>query len=121
MVEIFEYTLVFLASLLVGGFSFYALGNYASHATNIEEAFVFQSILSAASASVRTGTAQGLVAFFDNETISCREGRLSLTASGGSFSSDVGASCSFIYTSLKGIHRLTFRTVAGNLALGVII
>ena len=117
MVEVFEYTLVFVVSLLVGGFSFYALGSYTSHARSVEEASVFQSILSAASASIRTGTVQPVVAFFDNDTISCVRGRLSMSTSGNDFFSDVAARCSFSLPSLKGTHSLEFRTVSGNLIL----
>jgi hypothetical protein len=117
LVEVFEYTIVFLASLLVGGFSLYTLGSYTSYERGIAEASAFQSILSAASASVRTGTTQVVVSYLDNYTISCRSGRLSMYASAGGFSSYVGARCSFSFANLKGIQRLEFRTVSGDLIL----
>ncbi len=120
MVEVFEYTLVLLASLMVGGFSLYAVGNYTSQEKTVAEASAFQSILSAASTSVRTGTTQVVVAFFDNETISCRGGRLSVTASGVDLSSEIGAHCSFKISNLKGVHSLAFRAGSGNLTLGLL-
>jgi hypothetical protein len=117
LVEVFEYTLVFLASLLVGGSSLYTLGSYASHERGIAEASAFQLIVSAASVSLRTGTAQIAVIYLDNYTVSCGGGRISMSSPGGSFSSDIGAPCSFRFVSLKGIQRMEFRPVSGELTL----
>lgn len=119
MAEVLEYSLVVLASLLLGGGSVYSLGNYLTQTGTVVRDSHANSVLSAASTALRTGSVRSVVVLLDGNVVACKHGVLSMSPQSHGDNLQLPARCNFSFGPLYGIHRLTFGLASGNLTLEV--
>lgn len=118
MVEVLEYSLVFLVSSMFVGFSFAAFSSYSSSAVSLENRAAFSSVTAAAWDAIEHGSANVSVVFAGS-TVSCSGGRLSLVSTSYSGSTVLPVGCEFSDSALNGTHNLQFVSTSSWLDLEV--
>ncbi len=119
MVEIMEYSLVLLTSVLFAGSGVYIFAAYALHVGEASASATFSSIVSAAYSSIEGNSERRVVAFLSNATISCRGGTLSYRSGSSRLSAAIPVDCNFSYEGLSGVRTLAFRGAPTGLTLKV--
>lgn len=118
MVEVLEYSLVFLVSSAMVGFSFAALSSYSTSAQNLEGQAALSAVSAAAWDAIEHGESDVTVAFV-NTTLSCSAGHLSLVSQSYSATANLPVGCEFEFSGLNGSHTLRFHSSSSLLELEV--
>ncbi len=119
MVEIIEYSLVLLTSLLFAGYGVYLFTDYARYANRSNSIATFSSIVSAAWSSIESNSARRVVVFLNNVTLACNDGSFTLASSSYQMVSTIPAACNFKFGGIIGLRTLIIRDASGSLTLQV--
>ncbi len=118
MVELIEYLLVFGITAAIAGFSVAVFAGFLPALHQTQSQAELGQIVGAAGLAAQNGTAS-LVLSLDNASINCSDGILSLSTGGETYSSSIGASCSFNYSGLNGVCNLVFSRLDEGIGLEV--
>ncbi len=118
MVEILEYSLVFLASSMLAGFSIVALSSYAGYLRHAEDQGAFSALSGAAADAAENGNSSLTLSLAD-ASLSCSEGVFSLSSPSFSASVMLPVACDFEYAGLDGSYGFNFTVESGTLSLAV--
>ncbi len=112
MVELFEYSLVILASSAIVGFSFFVAASYSGSAEPLQDRLAFSRVSDAAWRAIEHGNATASAELTD-ASVSCHGGNLTLVSRG--FLGDVvlPVGCDFSFSGLNGVHLFRFSRDAG--------
>jgi len=117
-VEVLEYSMVFLASSMLVGFSIAAASSFGAVSSGVEDRAIFSSLTATAWEAVEHGNAS-IALTVTNSSVSCEGGRLSLSSSNFSEATGLPVGCDFGYSKLGGRHLFAFTSVGGWLELAV--
>ena len=118
MVELLEYSLVFLASSMLVGFSMAIASSYQGASQAIEARAALSSLSGAAWEAVEHG-GSNVTLSLTNSTITCAGGVLTLTSGSFTGREDLPARCGFSFVGLGGWHTFGFTFDSGRLELTV--
>jgi hypothetical protein len=118
LVEVLEYSLVFLAASMLAGFSLLAVSSYSSSAEGLEDRAAFSGLSSAAWFAVEHGNSSATLPVA-NASVACIGGRLTLSSQGYSGLTDLPVGCDFDFGHLDGPHVFSFESSRGWLELEV--
>lgn len=118
LVEVLEYTLVILVSVMVIGFSFSTYSAYTASITSAGERATYSSVVGLAYAAIEQGSSAANITL-NRSSVTCVGGRLAFASPAYSASSTLPATCDFEYVQLSGPHQLSFVFAGGVLTLGV--
>ncbi len=119
MVEIIEYSLVLLTSLLFAGYGVYLFTDYTHYVSQSNSIATYASIVSAAWSSIESNSERRVVVFLNNVTLACSNGSFTLASASYHMSTTIPADCSFKFGGLIGLRTLIIREASGILTLQV--
>jgi hypothetical protein len=118
MVEVLEYSLVFLASSMLVGFSIAAASSFGGVSREVEDRAVFSGLTATAWEAVEHGNSS-IALTTTNSSLNCQSGRLTFTSQNYSGVTDLPVGCEFGYPKLDGRHLFDFASAGGWLELTV--
>ena len=118
MVEVLEYSIVFLASSLMVGFSVATASSFQATSFGIEDNAALSGLTAAAWGAVEHGNSSVVLGVV-NSTVSCSGGVLSLSSKFYTGDARVPFGCGFAYPGLDGRHSFMFSAEHGVLELEV--
>ncbi len=118
MVEVLEYSLVFLASSLLIGFSVIAVGSFSNYSLGVENRAALSSLNSVAMEAVEQGSSNLTVAVAAARVL-CAGGNLTLSSPYYSGSVYLPVGCHFDFSDLEGRRAFSFVSGGGQLSLEV--
>jgi len=118
MVEVLEYSLVFLASSMLVGFSFAAAYSFQGVSRQIEDRAAFSSLTATAWGAIEHGDSSVTLGVV-NSSVACTGGVLSFSSPYYSAVADIPAGCDFAFQRLDGQHIFGFASSGGWLELKV--
>ncbi len=119
MVEIIEYSLVLLTSVLFAGYGVYLFTDYARYVSQSNSIATFASIVSAAWSSIESNSERRVVVFLNNVTLACNNGSFTLASTSYQMSTTLPAHCNFKFGDIIGVRTLIIRDASGSLTLQV--
>jgi hypothetical protein len=119
MVELIEYVIVFGISVGLAGASVMLVDGALPGLNEVAAASASDQVASAARIAVVEDRNVTLILPFQNSSVSCSAGSLSVSINGDSRAYDVGFPCSFDFQGLNGACTLVFSAPAEALRLGV--
>jgi hypothetical protein len=102
LVELFEYILALTTTALFAVAGIAVLSQFLPVQKQTSLASSFSVLSSSARYAVAENTDVKVVVVFQNASLSCGQGVLTLSSVGNSYSSPVGGSCSFSFPNLTG-------------------
>ena len=118
LVELIEYSLVFLVSSALAGGSVVALAGFNSAARSLEDRAALSSLHLLAARAVEQGAASAKLTTWDAD-VQCHDGSLTLATSSFNGSATLPVGCDFEFRDLSGVHVFTFASDEGQLSLKV--
>lgn len=107
MVELIEYLLVFAVTASLAGFSILVFGGFLPTLHQTQAQTELDQIAGAVGLAAQNGSS-ALVMTMDDASISCSGGVVQLSTGGATYSTSIGASCSFSASNLSGVCKLVF-------------
>jgi hypothetical protein len=118
MVEVLEYSFVFLATSMLVGFSIAAAVSFQGVSYEIENRAAFSSLIATAWGAMEHGNSS-VALKIANSSVYCAGGVLTFSSPYYSAVADMPTNCDFAYPRLDGQHLFGFASVGGWLELGV--
>jgi len=118
MVEVLEYSLVFLASSMLVGFSIAAASSFQGASREIEDRAAFTSLAATAWEAVEHGNSS-VTLVLANSSVYCASGELTFSSPDYSAVANLPAGCGFGYRGLDGQQVFNFTSADGWLELTV--
>jgi NDP-sugar pyrophosphorylase family protein len=118
LVEVLEYALVVLVSLVLTVFSIGVYTGLASFIGPARDQAEFDSVVALANSAIEHGSSSSEVVF-DNATIGCSPGVITFQSAGFRQNSAISADCSFPPEQISGPRQLVFDYSGGLLTLQV--
>jgi len=118
MVEILEYSLVFLASSLLVGFSIAAASSFQGASRSIEERAAGSTLAATAWEAVEHGSSS-VTLELENSSVYCAAGELTFSSPGYFSSTSLPVGCGFAFPGLDGERVFNFTSTGGRLELAV--
>jgi len=118
MVELLEYSLVFLVSSMMVGFSIAAASSFQGSSRGIEERAAFSGVAAAAWEAVEHGNSSVTI-MLSNSSVSCAGGELNFSSPVYSAGTDLPVGCGFGFPGLDGQRTFRFTSTGGWLELSV--
>jgi hypothetical protein len=118
MVEILEYALVVMVSMLFVAGSVLVYGGFASFESGLSLHASFDGVSGLVSEAIANGSATATMTF-PSSAITCQRGMLSMNIGGSSLTESVPLGCAFEVSVTGGVHTLEFRDDSSQLELSV--
>jgi hypothetical protein len=118
MVELVEYAVAFMASMLLVGGSVAVYNSFTSYEAELQLRGTFSLVAGGAESALLNGNAK-LAVSLPESTIGCEAGTFYVSAGPGTISQSIAAGCDFQTRVSAGTHLLSFSTTSGKLELGV--
>jgi hypothetical protein len=118
MVELVEYAIAFMASMLLVGGSVAVYNSFTSYEAELQLKGTFSVIAGGVESALLNGNAK-LTVPLPESTIGCDAGTFYVSVGSGTISQSIAAGCNFQTRVSAGTHLLSFTTTSGKLELAV--
>ena len=118
MVELVEYALAVMASMLLVTGSVVVYDSFTSYEGTLQLRGAFSAVVGVADAALVNGSATSTLPLPES-TIGCEGGTLYVSTGSGSLSQGIPVGCDFQAKVSAGAHLVSFRTASGGLDLVV--
>jgi hypothetical protein len=118
VVELLEYALVVMVSMLFVAGSVLVYGGFATFESGLSLRATFDGVSGLVSEAIANGSATATMSF-PSSAITCQGGMLSMIIGGSSLSESVPLGCAFQVSVPGGVHTLEIRDDSSQLELSV--
>ena len=118
MVELVEYAVVFMVSMLLVAGSVVVYNSFTSYEDELQLRGTFSVVAGIAQGALLNGSAKSTVPLPDS-TIGCEAGTFYVSVGSDTISQTIPAACDFRTSVSAGTHLLSFSTTSGKLELEV--